>query len=61
MAITVEIRDEKPRCNVNRKATEISALKSGKSDEYEYPTKRNQTNHIFFVSRKNLRKQYVTI
>ena len=41
MAITVEIRDEKPRRNVNRKATEISALKSGKSDEYEYPTKRN--------------------
>ena len=41
MAITVEIRDEKPRCNINRKATEISVLKSGKSDEYEYPTKRN--------------------
>ena len=33
-----QIRDEKLQYDINRKATEISALSSGKSDKYEYLT-----------------------
>ena len=32
-----QIRDEKLQYDINRKAAEISALSSGKTDNYEYP------------------------
>ena len=38
MAITDQIRDENLQYDINRKATEISALSSGKIDKYEYLT-----------------------
>ena len=38
MAINDEIRDEKLQYDINTKATEISALLSGKIDKYEYLT-----------------------
>ena len=33
-----KIRDEKLQCNVNREATKVSALSSGKINKYEYLT-----------------------
>ena len=36
MTIDDKIRDEKVLCNVNRAAEKISALSSGKIDNYEY-------------------------
>ena len=33
-----QIRDEKLQYDINRRAAEISALSSGKIDEYEYLT-----------------------
>ena len=38
MAINDEISDEKLQYDINTKATEISALLSGKIDKYEYLT-----------------------
>ena len=38
MTIDDKIRDEKLQCDINREAAEISALSSGKVDEYEYFT-----------------------
>ena len=38
MTINDEIRDEKLQYDINRKAAEISALSSGKTDKYEYLT-----------------------
>ena len=38
MTINDQIRDEKLQCNVNREATKISALSSGKIHKYEYLT-----------------------
>ena len=38
MLIDDNIRDEKLQYDINRKATKISALLSGKIDEYEYLT-----------------------
>ena len=38
MTINDQIRNEKLQYDINRKATEISALSSGKIDKYEYPT-----------------------
>ena len=38
MTINDQIRDEKLQYDINRKAAEISALSSGKIDEYEYLT-----------------------
>ena len=38
MAINDQIRDENLQYDINRKATEISALSSGKIDKYEYLT-----------------------
>ena len=38
MAIDLKIKDEKLQYNINRKAGKISALSSGKIDEYEYLT-----------------------
>ena len=36
MTINDQIRDEKVRCDISRKAAEISALSSGKIDMHEY-------------------------
>ena len=36
MTIDDKIRDEKLLCDINREATKISALSSGKIDKYEY-------------------------
>ena len=36
MTINDQIRDEKLRCDISRKAAEISALSSGKIDKQEY-------------------------
>ena len=36
MAIDDKIRDEKLLCDINREATKVSALSSGKIDKYEY-------------------------
>ena len=38
MAIDDKIIDEKLQYNINREAAKISALSSGKIDEYEYLT-----------------------
>ena len=38
MTINDQIRDEKLQYDINRKATEISALSSGEIDKYEYLT-----------------------
>ena len=38
MAINDQIRDEKLQYDINIKATEISALSSGKIDKYEHLT-----------------------
>ena len=38
MTINDQIRDEKLQYDINRKAAEISALSSGKTDKYEYLT-----------------------
>ena len=38
MTINDQIGDEKLQYDINRKATEISALSSGKIDKYEYLT-----------------------
>ena len=38
MTIEDQIRDEKLQCDINREAAKISALSSGKTDKYEYPT-----------------------
>ena len=38
MAIDDIIKDEKLQCVINREATKISALSSGKIDKYEYLT-----------------------
>ena len=38
MAIDDKIIDEKFQYNINREAAKISALSSGKIDEYEYLT-----------------------
>ena len=38
MTIDDKIRDEKLQHDVNREATKISALSSGKIDKYEYLT-----------------------
>ena len=38
MTIDDQIRDEKLQYNINRKAAKVSALSSGKSNKYEYPT-----------------------
>ena len=36
MTIDDKIRDEKLKYNINREATKLSALFSGKIDQYEY-------------------------
>ena len=38
MTIEDQIRDEKIKYDINREATKISALSSGKIDQYEYLT-----------------------
>ena len=38
MAIDNKITDEKLQCHINREATKISALSSGKIDKNEYLT-----------------------
>ena len=38
MTIEDQIRDEKLQYDINRKATKIPALSSGKIDKYEYLT-----------------------
>ena len=38
MTIDNKIRDEKVQYNINREATKISALSSGKIDKYEFLT-----------------------
>ena len=38
MIIYNQIRDEKLQYDINRRAAEISALLSGKTDKYEYLT-----------------------
>ena len=38
MTIDDHIRDEKLQYDINREATKISALSSGKTDKYEYLT-----------------------
>ena len=38
MATDYNIRDEKLQYDINREAAKISALSSGKTDEYEYLT-----------------------
>ena len=38
MAIDDKIRDEKLQYDINREATNVSALSSGKIDKYEYLT-----------------------
>ena len=41
MAIDDKIRDEKLQYDINREATNVSALSSGKIDKYEYLTGNN--------------------
>ena len=36
MTVDDNVRDEKPQYGINREAAKISALSSGKMDEYEY-------------------------
>ena len=36
MTIDDKIKDEKPKCDINREAAKISTLSSGKIDKYEY-------------------------
>ena len=36
MTIDDKIRDEKLQCDINREATKISELLSGRTDKYEY-------------------------
>ena len=38
MTVDDRIRDDIKQCNINREATKISALSSGKIDKYEYLT-----------------------
>ena len=38
MTIDDQIKDEKIQCDINREAAKISALSSGKIDQYEYLT-----------------------
>ena len=38
MTINDQIRDEKLQCDINREATKILALSSGKIHKYEYLT-----------------------
>ena len=38
MTIDDKIRDERPQYNINREATNLWALSSGKIDEYKYLT-----------------------
>ena len=38
MTIEDQIKDEKLQCDIHREAAKISALSSGKIDEYEYLT-----------------------
>ena len=38
MTLENRIRDEKLQYNINREAAKISALSSGKTDKYEYPS-----------------------
>ena len=38
MTIDNKIRDEKLQCDINREATKLSALSSGKIDEHRYLT-----------------------
>ena len=38
MTIGDKIRDEKLQYNINREATQISALQSGNIEKYEYPS-----------------------
>ena len=38
MTIDGKIRDKNLQYNINREATKISALSSGKTDEFEYRT-----------------------
>ena len=38
MTLEDQIRDEKLHYDINREAAKISALSSGKTDKYEYPT-----------------------
>ena len=38
MTIDDKIKDQKLQSNINREATKISALSSGKLDKYEYVT-----------------------
>ena len=48
MTIEDQVRDEKLQYDINTEAAKISALSSGKIDEYEYLTgeKILQSNHI---------------
>ena len=41
MTINDQIRDEKPRYNINREATKKSVLSSGETHKYEYFTGEN--------------------
>ena len=38
MTIEDQIKDEKLQCDINREASKISVLSSGKIDKYEYLT-----------------------
>ena len=40
------IRDEKLQYDINREATKLSALSSGKNDKYEYLTVNNSCRNI---------------
>ena len=44
MTIDDKIRDEKLQCDINRDATKISSLSSGKIDKYDRDMKSDRTS-----------------
>ena len=72
MTIKDEIKDQKLQYNINRQATKISAILSGKIDKYEFltgeeilpPDQRRvaeQAKFIYFPQGKSFEKQTKTI
>ena len=72
MTIEDKIKDEKLQYDINREASKISALSSGKIDKYEYLTGEDilpsnqkqiikQAKFTYFPSGKAFEKQTITI
>ena len=72
MTVNAKIIDEKIQCNINREASKLSALSSGKIDKYEYLTSedvlpvdesriKEQDNLTYSLLGKSFEKQIKTI